>query len=342
VCIYGGTDLQGAPVDLSSALAHELLRSLPTVIVTGGFLHSNEKPEAMSTDIAALLGARRYAEETGADLKHCYEAWIPDPKLDDHKGAVRLSEADGITVRVMTGRTPLGRRLAMVAGVDLVVTIAGRRHTEVVVEQALERGIPVLPIPDAGGDSKDLLNKYRARIAAAFDPGAMDRCLQRVSKDIGSDPVSAARAIVQLVRTAKVGRCLVLLPYDANHDELYASRIEPTIAKLMLPVRLDRFPKSEAIYLAFADAVRASAAVIADITLLNENVMYEIGFAHGCGVTPLIYSRDAARLENLPVYFRTLNVRLASDATPLEMLIEDYLRSIKANPLAGARAAPSG
>ena len=58
----------------------------------------------------------------------------------DVKGVVRMSEADGITVRVMTGRTPLGRRLAMVGDVDVVVTIYGRQHTEVVVERSLDRG----------------------------------------------------------------------------------------------------------------------------------------------------------------------------------------------------------
>jgi len=70
--------------------------------------------------------------------------------------------------------------------------------------------------------------------------------------------------------------------------------------------------------------------VIADITLLNENVMYEVGYAHGRGLTPLMYTRDAARLEQLPVYFRTLNVRLATEATPVNILIDDYLRSFKA------------
>jgi len=43
----------------------------------------------------------------------------------------------------------------------------------------------------------------------------------------------------------------------------------------------------------------------------------------------MIYTRDADRLSRLPVYFRTLNVRLASDATPVDVLIEDYLRSLK-------------
>ena len=69
--------------------------------------------------------------------------------------------------------------------------------------------------------------------------------------------------------------------------------------------------------------------MIADITALNENVMYEIGYSHGRGLTRLIYTRDAARLTQLPVYFRTLNVRLVSDTTPLDILIEDYLRSLK-------------
>jgi hypothetical protein len=44
-----------------------------------------------------------------------------------------MTEKHCITVRVMTGRTALGRRLAMVAGVDMVVTICGKLHTEVVV-----------------------------------------------------------------------------------------------------------------------------------------------------------------------------------------------------------------
>lgn len=333
VCCYGGTDLQGTPTRFVSALAYRILDSMPAVIITGGFLHSNKKPSAISTDAAALEGARRYANQHGIDLRDCYEAWIPEPSLDsrpDVEGAVRMTEEDHITVRVMTGRTPLGRRLAMVAGVDMVVTISGKQHTEVVVEQALELGVPVLPVPDAGGDSKDLLFKYRERIAASFDPGALALCLSDVSAAIDTDPERAASAVVDLFRTAKVGRCLVLLPYDDQHNNLYTSLIEPAVARHMIPVRLDRLPRSEAIYTSFADAIQASSAVIADITLLNENVMYEVGYAHGRALTPLIYTRDPARLEQLPVYFRTLNVRLASDATPVNILIEDYLRSLKA------------
>lgn len=332
VCIYGGTNLQGTPPHFISELTYKILASMPAVIVTGGFRHSRKRTSAVSTDVAALQGALRYATERGVNLKDCYEACVPEPDLDsrpDIGGAIRLSEADGIAVRVMAGRTPLGRRLAMVADVDVVVTISGKRHTEVVVEQALELGVPVLPIPNAGGDSKALLTKYRNRIAASFAVGALDQCLSKISLSIDSNPAVAADAVVALIHTAKVGRCLVFIPYDDEHNELYKSTIEPAIARHMFPLRLDRLPTSEAIYTSFAEAIQSSTAVIADITFLNENVMYEVGYSHGRGLKPLIYTRNEGRLAQLPVYFRTLNVRLVSDAMPLDALIEDYLRSMK-------------
>ena len=332
ICIYGGTDLKPVAAKFIQVLAYEILKSMPAVVVTGGFKHSNAAPKAKSTDDAALDGARKYAKEHNVDLKECFEAWIPEPVLDKRpeiKDAVRMTEKDGITVRVMKGRTPLGRRLAMVAGVDFVVTISGKVHTEVVIEQALELGLPVLPIPDEGGDSRDLLKEHKDRIAAAFENAALERCLAEVSKWIRKDDKFAARAVVGLIKRAKLGKCLVLCPYDDKHDALYKSVIKPTVAKHMIPLRLDNLPRSDAIYSSFADSIRSSAAVIADITVLNENVMYEIGYAHGLGLTPLLYTRREQRLDDLPVYFRTLNVRLESKTTPLSMLIDKYLTSFK-------------
>ena len=241
-----------------------------------------------------------------------------------------MTEALRITVSRVMGRTPLGRRLAMVRGVDVVVTIAGRQHTEVVGEQALELGIPFFPIPNAAGDSEGLLKAYRERIASGFEPGALDECLRRLDATMNHQPGLAAKAVVALLQTAKVGRCLVLLPYDAEHEDIYRSTIEPAVSEQMMPLRLDQLPKSDAIYTSFAHAIDDATAVIVDITQLNENVMYEVGFAHGRGLSPLIYTRDAARLENLPVYFKTLNVRLVSHLAQLAPLVGEYLGEIKA------------
>ena len=122
----------------------------------------------------------------------------------------------------------------------------------------------------------------------------------------------------------------MLLPYDAEHEDIYRSTIEPAVSEQMMPLRLDQLPKSDAIYTSFAHAIDDATAVIVDITQLNENVMYEVGFAHGRGLSPLIYTRDAARLENLPVYFKTLNVRLVSHLAQLAPLVGEYLGEIKA------------
>ncbi|WP_428663015.1 hypothetical protein [Runella sp.] len=334
ICIYGGTDLQGASPHFTSELTHTILKTIPgCIIITGGFLHSSKKPHAKSTDSAALEGAKRYAAESNTELKKCFEAWIPEPNLDKRQeveGVKRMDESQGITVRVMQGKTPLGRRLAMVAGVDFVLTISGKRHTEVVVEQALELGIPVLPIPDFGGDSQELLRNYRERIKAAFEPNKFDNCLKMLSKELkNKEYAKAANAVIDLIGTAKLGKCLILLPYDEKHNELYISTIEPWVAKHMIPVRLDLLPGSESIYTNFAEAIRSSLAVIADITVLKDNVMYEVGYAHGLGLTPLIYTQDKNRLEQLPVYLRTLNVQIALKDEDIKQLIDDYLSSVK-------------
>ncbi len=62
-----------------SELAYQVLDSMSAVIVCGGFLHSNEKPNAVSTDIAAFRGAQRYATKHRVDLKDYYEGWIHKP-----------------------------------------------------------------------------------------------------------------------------------------------------------------------------------------------------------------------------------------------------------------------
>ena len=332
VCIYGGTQLEPAFAAFITTLAYTVLRSMPAVIVTGGFKRA-AKQTGTPTDVAALKGAEQYAREKDVRLEDCFEAWIPDPLLDDRpklEGVERMNAGDDVTIRVARGLTALGRRLAMVGGVDVVVTIAGAdQHTEVIVEQALELGIPVLPIPDAAGDSERLLATYRARIADAFDPQKLEPCLEAVHRDIADRPDRAAAAVVDLTRTAKIGRCLVLMPFDDEHDRLYSTSIEPAIKPYMMPLRLDRLPASEAIYTSFAQKVRSSAAVIADITTLNENVMYEIGYAHGCGLTPLIYTMNRQRLARLPIYFKTLNVKEAEDPAGVERLIDEYLRSLR-------------
>jgi hypothetical protein len=328
VCMYGGTNLDGAPVDFVRILATTILESMPAVIVTGGFWSRGDKQDAISTDRAALDGARAFAKSQDVALSTCFEAWVPASGLDsrlDVGGAIRMTEQLGITIRAMEGRTALGRRLAMVADVDMVATVAGKTHTELVLEQALERGVPALPIPGTGGDSEKVLATYGDRIAAGFAAGEVDRCRELLTPEfISANPSGAAAEVVKVLRTAKVGRCLVLQPYDEERGSLYTSIIEPAVSEHMTPILLKNVAGSREIYATFFDAVSDATAVIADISQLNENVMYEIGYTHGRDLHPLLYTFDLSRLEQLPVYFRTLNVHHV-ERDQLGPLISGYL-----------------
>lgn len=322
VCMYGGTRTDGTPVGFVSAVAEKIVSSLPAVIVTGGYVG----PDQGTTDCAALAGARRAAEARPADLSSVFEAWLPGARSGDDKG-LRMSRDLGITVRELPGRTALGRRLSMVSGVDVVVTFAGKQNTALVLEQAIELGVPALPIAATGGTSRTVYNIYQDRIEAAFAPGAVRRCFD-VLAGLGLDDPRSVAAVAEVIRSARLGRCLVLQPYRAADEQLYTSALRPAIEEEMIAVRLKDAAGSQQIYASFFEAVSHSTAIIADITELNENVMYEVGYAHGRGLQPLLFTLDASRIQSLPVYLRTLNVH-AVTAEELPDLIRSHLRAVK-------------
>ena len=322
VCMYGGWQRDGTPMDFVSALAEQIVTTLPAVIVTGGYMGHGEE----TTEGAALAGARRAAQARSADLGSVFEAWLPDAR-SDHRSTRRMSRDLGITVRELPGRTALGRRIAMVSGVDVVLTFTGGSNTELVLEQAIEIGVPALPIAATGGASARVYEVYRDRIEAAFAPGAVRRCFGLLAQLGLHDPRSVA-AVVEVIRSARLGRCLVLQPYRDTDEQLYTSILRPAIEEEMIAVRLKDTAGSQQIYASFFEAVSYSTAIVADISDLNENVMYEVGYAHGRGLQPLLFSLDATRIGSLPIYLRTLNVH-AVTVENLPELIRSHLRAVK-------------
>ena len=328
VCIYGGTDLPDVAQAFIARLTYEVLRGMPSEIVTGGFVHFKNEPHKTSTDSAALEGARKYAAEHGVSPADCFSAWLPKPDLDRREkgGIQRMREADGVNIRWMGQRSAFGRRLAMVHEVDMVVTIAGKRHTNEILEQALELDRPALPLPFCGGDSKDFWDEYVSTIINWFSLSPDDVAYLGA---LSIDSVNAHR-VAAIANKAKIGRCLVLLPYDNGvNDEFYNRVVRPAVESVMMCDRLDHRPSSEAIRASFVTSVERARSVIADVTEANVNVMYEVGYALAKGVRLLLFTRVASVVERLPVYLRDLNIASGLSEEELAERIKAHLTEVR-------------
>ncbi len=345
VCIYGGTALPEPAPAFVTELACTILKKSPSVIVTGGFLHFADSADALSTDLAALKGARKHARAAGVSLRDCFEAWLPEPHLDRNRergGVARMSEEEhGITVRKMGQKSPLGRRLAMVHDVDVVVTIGGKRHTNEVLEQAMELNVPALPLAFAGGDSREFWKLYRDSVVKWFSLSAEDIQFLEGLKPaaVAARLPETARTVADLVARARVGRCLVLLPFDEVHDTLFRDVIEPAVESVMICDRLDHRAGSAPIRANFVDAVHRACAVIANVTDINPNVMYEIGYTLAKGLEPLFYCQNSVVVEQLPVYLRDLNIAVTASSEDLAQRIRTHLADVRSVARRGAVAA---
>jgi predicted nucleotide-binding protein len=101
-------------------------------------------------------------------------------------------------------------------------------------------------------------------------------------------------------RTAEAFKFLVLLPFDASAKRL-RDVLNTTIRQAHgEPVFLDQNLAAGALWVDdVARLVRTSGAVIADVTRLNPNVMFELGMAHSLG-KPLVLLVDEAASTKVP------------------------------------------
>jgi DNA-binding MarR family transcriptional regulator len=83
--------------------------------------------------------------------------------------------------------------------------------------------------------------------------------------------------------------CFVIQPFDGSKfdkrfDDVYSPAIH---AAGLEPYRVDRDPKAHIPIDAIEDGIRTAVVVLADITLNNPNVWYELGYAFAAG-TPVV------------------------------------------------------
>lgn len=98
-----------------------------------------------------------------------------------------------------------------------------------------------------------------------------------------------------------MGKCFVVQPFDgAAFDKRFDGVLAPAIARAGLTAyRVDRDPAASIPIEAIEAGLRDAEACVADVSLDNPNVWFELGYAIALGV-PLVLICEASRREQFP------------------------------------------
>ena len=200
---------------------------------------------------------------------------------------------------------------------EAIITFKGEEHTATVLELALRAGKPALPIAFTGGDSERYWKKHRDAFKARFKSadalfseldvmpaaGHNEQKMQQLADQIAHAVVSALERW-----------CLVLMPFGHWGSESFLEYVvRPAIEGAgFLIDRLDQSSRAGHIPEIFLTRLTRADAIVADISDVNPNVMYELGHVHGRNVAPLLYWRRAREEPppELPFYFKPETLQL--------------------------------
>jgi hypothetical protein len=340
IALYGGTKLNSKLQRFVRRLARDLLTQPDIVIVTGGFDRLTKEPNAVSTDRAALEGAREYLLAEGVELGERFQTWIPEP-AKDREGVIRFREGKVVE---LVGRSAQARRFDLAQQVDAILTVKGKKHTAMLLDMALAINRLALPLPFTGGDSTSYWKGNREQIVDWFKMGgSFAQGLENFSFDSATDTEvdELSRQLARCVTQALNRTCLVLSAFRPESDVFDKTVLEPAIGSAgFTPVRLDRTPDRGNVAAIFLGRLTRSDGVIADVTDGSPNVLYEIGQAHARGIEPMLLSRsilDGRVWDRLPFYLREHKVEAADASTPegVQILIQRvraYLSEVRATP----------
>ncbi len=329
VLFYGGPHLNAGVSRFVEELAFHLLSANDRIrIVTGGFKAYRDKPEGTSTDVSAASGAIRFAAEKGVPVDSVLETFLPDPLYDDPLRKIeRFGPTEGGERHVLKGISDKARRLKLVQLADAVITVAGHRHTALVLEMAIAAGRPALPLAFTGGDSEDYWKAYepyfleRLGLSDADAGRIQDLTIPATPERAAECRTAIAKVVGQLIQNKN---CLVLMRFRQELDPFYARLKKAIEDSGYFAIRLDHQVYPGDIRDTIQKYLRECRAVIAVVTDQSPNVMYELGLAHAFGRSPLLL---CGSLKDLPFYLKLDRTLEIHDDTRLTEALAPYLQA---------------
>src|SRR5664280_1463118 len=94
--------------------------------------------------------------------------------------------------------------------------------------------------------------------------------------------------------------CFVISPFEDRFDRIFSDQIEPTVKKFKLSCyRADHSKAPVAITEEIFEQIAGAKIIIADLTTLNPNVLYELGIAHTMNKRVIMLVQEQEK-EKLP------------------------------------------
>lgn len=113
---------------------------------------------------------------------------------------------------------------------------------------------------------------------------------------------------------AKRQHCFVLMPFGGWNDVVYEKGIAPAAkASGFRPIRADEIKGPSTIISDIWEHVKEAAVLVAEMTLRNPNVFYELGLAHALGKPVVLMSQS---LDDVPFDLRGTRVVLYAPHKP--------------------------
>jgi hypothetical protein len=236
------------------------------------------------------------------------------------------------TVRAFSGFSAQALRLKLVQIADAVITVRGHVKTALVLEMALAAGAAA-PLPFAGLDSathwQENRSHHLARLSINEDHAKRWESVPVVATTPESDVKALIDEVVGVVNRAIGRKCLILMPFSEDDTDL----IDVVGDLGFSAIRLDRNLYTGDVRQTVQQLVQDCDAVIADITSLSANVMYEVGLAHAYGKKPsplLIWRADPKMLDSaLPFYLRPHRVASSKDHGGTLGAVREYLEALQ-------------
>jgi len=125
-------------------------------------------------------------------------------------------------------------------------------------------------------------------------------------------------------------KAFVVMQFAAPYNDVYMDVIKSICAELGVEVvRIDEAFGPGLIISDISQAILSSTFVIADISPLNANVFYEVGFAHGTNKPTILIAEKGTKLPFDVSPFRTLFYENSiAGKTKLDKGLREYVRAV--------------